>query len=333
MALVLEELDARRGEVVVRRIVVESRAVTIGRALDNDIVLEDPYVDGHHAQLIVEPDGVLVLTDLGSRNGLELVGSGRVPRIALVPGLTLRVGRTRFRVRDFNAPVPEALPLPVETLTGRWIERPAWAAALALGTVGVAAAETWTDATSRDAGTETLATIVMVVIALAIWAGSWAALGRVLTRRAAFLVHVAIISAVTLVWSAVESMARWGEFLYPAQWTLWTTLEGFAILGIVLLGTVAHLAYATLLRPRTRWVSVGAVTLGISAIVLAFDAVKDEGFSDVPEYTATIRHLSPAFIPATTTEEFAAAVTAMREAADAAARETAGDAAREADAR
>jgi pSer/pThr/pTyr-binding forkhead associated (FHA) protein len=321
MALVLEELDARRGEAVVRRIVVEAREVTFGRALDNDIVIEDPYVDGHHARLVVEPDGALVLTDLGSRNGLELAGGGRVPRIALAPGLTIRVGRTRFRVRDLHAPVPEALPLPVETLTGRWIERPAWAAALAAGTVAVAAAETWTGATSRDAGTETLAAIVMVVIVLALWAGGWTALGRVLTRRAGFLIHVAIASLVTLAWSATETVARWSEFLFPAHWTLWTTAEGFAIVGIVLLGMVAHLSYATLLRPRTRWVSVAAVTIGVSVIVLAFDAVKDEGFSDVPEYTATIRHAPASLIPTTTTEAFAAAAAEMREAADKAARE------------
>jgi hypothetical protein len=319
MALVLEELDTRRGETVMRRIVVEARDVTFGRALDNDIVLEDPYVDAHHARLVVEPDGALVLTDLGSRNGLELLGSGRVGRIALAPGLTIRIGRTRLRVRDLHAPVPEALPLPVETLTGRWIERPAWVAALAVGTIAVAAAETWTGATSRDAGTETLAAIVLVVVALAVWAGGWAALGRVLTRRAAFVVHVAIASAVTLAWSATETAARWAEFLYPAYWTLWTGVEGFAIVGIVLLGVVAHLSYATLLRPRTRWVSVAAVTLGITGLVLAFDAVRDEAFSDVPEYTATIRHAPASLIPATTTEAFAAAAAAMREAADQAA--------------
>lgn len=320
MALVLEELDARRGETVVRRVVVEGRVLTFGRALDNDIVLEDSYVDAHHARLEMEPDGALVLTDLGSRNGLQLVGGGRVDRIALSPGLTVCVGRTRFRVRDRHAPVPDALPLPVETLTGRWIERPAWAVALAGATVAVAAAETWTDATTRDAGTDTLAAIVMVIAALAVWSGGWAALGRVLTRRAAFLVHLAIISVVTLAWSAVETVARWGEFLYPARWTLWTATEGFVIVGIVVLGVVAHLSYATLLRPRTRWVSVAAVTVGIAAIVLAFDAVKDESFSDVPEYTATIRHAPPSLIPTTTTAAFAAAAAEMREAADKAAK-------------
>lgn len=47
--------------------------VTIGRAADNTIVLDDPLVSRHHARLIPVPNGYQVI-DLNSLNGLQLNG-------------------------------------------------------------------------------------------------------------------------------------------------------------------------------------------------------------------------------------------------------------------
>lgn len=320
MALILEQIEARRGDHVVRRIVLGAREVTMGRGLTNDIVLDDPYVDAEHARLVVEPDGALVLTDLGSVNGLQLVGGARVDRIALTPGVEFRLGRSIFRVRDRQAPVVAALPLPPETLTGRWIERPQWALALLAGVIVLGAANTWRAATSRDAGTETFGAVLVVIALTAIWAGGWAAIGRVLTRRAAFLVHVAITSLVGILWTLVEYLNAWAEFLFPAQWTLWTAIEGWVVTVVVAVGLVAHLAYATLMRPRTRWISVVGATITIGAIFVAFDALADDQFTDIPEYATSIRRLPVALVPTTTPELFQEAAAELRAKADEAAR-------------
>lgn len=55
-----------------------NKAVTnLGRAPDNDIVINHPAVSGHHLNLTVRPDGVL-LTDLKSTNG-TMVNGQRMP--------------------------------------------------------------------------------------------------------------------------------------------------------------------------------------------------------------------------------------------------------------
>jgi hypothetical protein len=57
-----------------RRTVDLSRAVvTIGRGLDNDVILEDPRVSRKHAQLRLRYDRY-VLYDIGSRGGTEVNG-------------------------------------------------------------------------------------------------------------------------------------------------------------------------------------------------------------------------------------------------------------------
>src|SRR5438105_2763759 len=48
--------------------------VRIGRARDNDLVVDDVLASRHHAELRRRPDGSLELVDLGSHNGTYLDG-------------------------------------------------------------------------------------------------------------------------------------------------------------------------------------------------------------------------------------------------------------------
>ena len=73
--------------------------IGIGRASDNDVILDDPMVSRHHCQLKLQ-HGAYSFTDLGSRNG-SLVNGQAVTQIALGPGDVIRIGDTEveFQVR------------------------------------------------------------------------------------------------------------------------------------------------------------------------------------------------------------------------------------------
>ena len=69
-------------------------ATRIGRALDNDIVLEDASISRHHA--VIEPrNGGHVLRDLGSQNGTWLAHN-RIDEVPLATGAAIRVGDVIF---------------------------------------------------------------------------------------------------------------------------------------------------------------------------------------------------------------------------------------------
>jgi len=74
--------------------------ISIGRASDNDVIVDDPLVSRHHCQLKLQ-HGAYGLTDLGSRNG-SFVNGQPVSEIALGPGDRIRIGATslEFRVRS-----------------------------------------------------------------------------------------------------------------------------------------------------------------------------------------------------------------------------------------
>jgi hypothetical protein len=78
----------------------------IGREPDCDLVLDDPRASRRHAQLEVQPDGRVVLRDLGSSNG-TFVDDTRVEDATwLSLPAVVRVGRTTLQVEAASAVAP-----------------------------------------------------------------------------------------------------------------------------------------------------------------------------------------------------------------------------------
>jgi hypothetical protein len=73
--------------------------IGVGRASDNDVIVDDPMVSRHHCQLKLQ-HGAYSFADLGSRNGSTVNGQP-VSEIALGPGDIIRIGDTEieFQVR------------------------------------------------------------------------------------------------------------------------------------------------------------------------------------------------------------------------------------------
>lgn len=73
-----------------------SRTLRIGRSRDNDIVVRDPGVSRHHAELR-EAGGGYRIVDLDSSNG-TFVNNQRVTDVPLSEGDVVRFGSARFRL-------------------------------------------------------------------------------------------------------------------------------------------------------------------------------------------------------------------------------------------
>ncbi|MFF7560123.1 FHA domain-containing protein [Streptomyces pseudovenezuelae] len=72
-----------------------TRTVRIGRADDNDLVIDDLVVSRHHAELRAQPDGSYEIADLGSHNGTYLNGRP-VTSAPLGPGDIVGIGHSAF---------------------------------------------------------------------------------------------------------------------------------------------------------------------------------------------------------------------------------------------
>ena len=99
--------------------------ITLGRAPDNMIVLEDPSVSGRHAQL-QRSDDVYRVKDLGSTNGTR-VNSENVTEVTLRFGDRLRFGKLEARFEADLVGGAEPLPevAPIEAQPAEMSVRPA----------------------------------------------------------------------------------------------------------------------------------------------------------------------------------------------------------------
>ena len=77
-------------------IVLTNFPITIGRAPDNTLVLEDSWVSRHHAKIELEDDQ-LFLTDLGAANGVTLNNRLVKPRVPVVVKLNDLIGQDQVK--------------------------------------------------------------------------------------------------------------------------------------------------------------------------------------------------------------------------------------------
>jgi pSer/pThr/pTyr-binding forkhead associated (FHA) protein len=86
------------GERTGQKIALDRRELTIGRADNSDLVVDDEYASTNHAKLVLINNDWLI-QDLNSTNGTYLDG-GRVGTPAVVKLNTpVRVGKTVFELR------------------------------------------------------------------------------------------------------------------------------------------------------------------------------------------------------------------------------------------
>jgi tetratricopeptide (TPR) repeat protein len=114
----VSKLVVFRGTRPERYVDLTDRDLRIGRAADNDIVLDDPdrTVSRFHAELRYE-NGRFVLIDLNSQNGLWMDGQ-RLPRLTLEPGRPVTVGMFRLLLEEDGGQAAVAAPTDATIMVG-----------------------------------------------------------------------------------------------------------------------------------------------------------------------------------------------------------------------
>ncbi len=219
------EVLSRHGDVAARER-IESPEARIGRAFDNDVVLNDPHVAPHHLRIFRGQDGELAAEDLGSVNGLYSEhGARRVARLSLAGEPGIRIGRTTLRVHDAARAVAPERPLAPPRAHARWD------AALAAVLLALLLLLQWLDLTSEPSASAILLPLLGFATVLALWCGMWAVLSRVFAGQARFALQlrIALTASIALVlWDQLsESLSfsfAWREFAEFAGLGAWAVL-------------------------------------------------------------------------------------------------------------
>ena len=113
MELIIERIT--RNKKVLSFHKVKGDKVRIGRAYDNDVVLQEEHVDPYHAEIdIYDQDEVLVMTDLRTVNGIKTEDEQRVQGNTRVnSGDVFTLGKTHIRILRSDHQVAPAKELSV----------------------------------------------------------------------------------------------------------------------------------------------------------------------------------------------------------------------------
>ncbi|MEW2161690.1 FHA domain-containing protein [Streptomyces sp. NPDC007084] len=93
------KLVVSEGTLTGTTVALQGQTITLGRAHDSTIVLDDDYASSRHARIYPDRDGQWIVEDLGSTNGTYL-DRNRLTTPTPVPlGAPIRIGKTVIELR------------------------------------------------------------------------------------------------------------------------------------------------------------------------------------------------------------------------------------------
>jgi pSer/pThr/pTyr-binding forkhead associated (FHA) protein len=304
------EVLNRSGEVRTRQRLGDG-AFSIGRAYDNDLIIDDPFVAPHHLLIEYDSDGNLVARDLGTRNGLYLLQPARrVEAAAIGQDTRLRVGHTQIRFRDAGFSVEPELESRPDTPHRHGVY---FYLAFA-GTAALLAADGYATVFEPAIGAQVFAAVVASLLGVFVWAGIWAFFGRMATHRAQFYRHgtIALLAVAGLL--VTQELAGYVEFgLSTSAAAPLGLLAGAAIISALLYGHI-RLVSRTRARPAALTaVGIAAVFTGSFALMQYSSSI---GYSPALDYARSLK--APAFrlVGAETAEAFFANAESLRTTLD-----------------
>jgi len=258
---VLEVLD--RDGSVRHSVGVREWPLRVGRALDNDLVLDDPHTAAHHFSVEPDAEGRVTVVVGNSINGVQVdarpLRAGERLAVGDKPPMMV-LGRTHLRLRlASHALAPEQPMLVARALT----QDLSTLAGLALAVVLTLVFSTYLE-NDPDTFVKALGSLAIYAVGVSVgWAGLWTLLSKVFTRQGHFGWHLQVFLIAVLAWEVVTAAS--GLLAFAFSWP-WVTDFSF-VLGYLILGAMLffHLQAVEPHHPRrTRAFAVASVVMGVA---------------------------------------------------------------------
>ena len=93
------KLVVAEGSLAGTTVALQGQTITLGRAHDSTIVLDDDYASSRHARIYPDRDGQWIVEDLGSTNGTYLDRNRLTTPTPVPVGAPIRIGKTVIELR------------------------------------------------------------------------------------------------------------------------------------------------------------------------------------------------------------------------------------------
>jgi len=214
------EILSRQYEVMSRQRIDETAdtvPIRIGRAFDNDVVIDDPYIAPHHLVLARDHSAGWTVQDNGTVNGVFIENRGRNHKLAAAPATItdhsiIRIGKTILRIRRIDLPVAaeRALPIP---LRHTW----RWPVLFAVSAITIEMLSAWLGETGEPKLSRYILTMLTMLATTLVWSTLWSLVSRIFSGQAQFERHLFIALSGLLAMSALDEIIGAGAFSFSSQ--------------------------------------------------------------------------------------------------------------------
>ena len=246
---------------------VNAWPLSIGRALDNHLVLHDPHVAAHHAVLDVDGEGRLVLTVATSRNGVRVdegvatLTLGQGQQAVLTPLAAWHLGASTLRVRRAGDPLADEQPL-VARSSARALGKPITVLAALL--LAWSAGTLWLQNEPTTSWETYLPPFIALVGGVLAWAALWGLASKLFTRCFAWQPHLRVVLMYALAIVMVEAVL--GVSAYAADWPWVSRIRDVISWGLAAAMLAHHLRLVAPAHPRR----VNAFVGGMAAMTVVW---------------------------------------------------------------
>ncbi len=316
-----------RGGQLLERFRSDAAQISIGRAFDNALIVEDQYVSPHHLTLVRAGDGWLI-NDHDSLNGYEYGLRRGADGEFLKSGSRLRIGHTELRVYREQHEVPDALPVDgTEARFAHLGKHSVWPVLL-IASLAVFLVQAYLGSFSEFRWLPSLGEQLNWVFGVVIIAAFWALVGRLLRHRAAFLAHLSIWS----LYGILAVLASWLASVVAYNFnsgTVFGVLDQGLSFGLQVAALWASLLLATTLHRYWRLGCAVSVAASFLAIGMTTQLGFEREFSAVPDYYGQVMQPGLRWARAAEQGRTASAVSQLVERVDAEAARLAAEDARQ----
>lgn len=235
--------------------------VTVGRALDCDLVLDDPFVAPTHLRIDRAADAprTVRVEVLETRNGARLQRKhhGKGDRFDWPDGTPVDLGQTHIALRLADTPIAQEQALP------QFPWRMVATTGVLIALMGASAAGTsWLEARDATGYLKSLPGVLLILLlVLGAWSGMWAVANKVFAGHLQFWRHVRIACAAALGADVVQLVSHLTAFAFSLE-----ALSHFANVLVMLVLAGALYAHLAAVLPRRR---VGLAWTVAAVVVLA----------------------------------------------------------------
>jgi hypothetical protein len=299
--LIVEECTRNGVHVAYHR--VTELPVRIGRAFDNEIVLNDPYVSPQHLVLEAGDDGWIAI-DQNSDNGTFIGRNNKFTGAkAIVSGDQLTVGRTLLRIWSPAHAVAPSLRLPAQTDSHQRMVIPVYAVISILFTAAALTFSRFLETAKQASPLSLFANAIPLLSFTFVWAGIWACAGFIVRRKGHYGLQLMVANGALVFVLLLTALTEYIDyFTNGAISTDIVQYSGMAILSTLLL--FSNLAISTGIANLRR----AAIALFIGSGIVATVAITDraESFEKkiTPEYSRTLKPPYAKIARSTTLEKF-----------------------------